>query len=716
MVTNQQRPFAYYLGNDNKLTPITSKGLFSAEQYGGYHGDILRDDENGYARAVIVSAWARNCVEMLAQKVSEIMRDAQVVDKRSGKVIENHPLKLGLEKTRREYRQDIFYEWEYNRKTYGENYIELVSAYPMPGYTMFGIPSCLRSVNPLAIEPYVNIFEGTIPYFVYEGKRLKSDCIVFDKTKNPVDDYRGLSPMATALDAVNVDMHIQRFTNSFYQNSAKPGIVFSIKTGATVTDTLWNRMLATIREQMMGVRNAFRPMMLDMPFDATVLPTPDLADQGLTVDQQKERIAAVFRVPVPLITFGDAKYQLSPEQRKSLYEETLIPECQHIAEIVDIEILPFFDPSGNARFELDLDKVHALIKDQQTENTMIKDRYHGGLITFNQMQEAQKLPVVDGGDFYLIPSGLQPMSIEQLRQLTTPKPAPALPALPASTPVQSSEPITVERDPLEQAIYNAREGGRIQDGKHATPEDELSAWRKAALNSNKGLRFVAYRVPQSIADSVRTGLQDAAEPDAIKAVFAGAFEKLAIKAIAATRLDFEGAFDTLLNAGRSSEIDRRTFSNRLRTLLRVYARKAYVDGLTDGGIEDGELDSDDESELSSYIASQSQYISAISAVLYKEDGVTDAQADVKAAMWFNKSIEPAYHKGLLSADKNGVYEWVYGDTEHCEDCNAMNGQKHRLKDFAKRGILPKAGILACNGFNCECNLVRSSGRMRGAWL
>ena len=46
----------------------------------------------------------------------------------------------------------------------------------------------------------------------------------------------------------------------------------------------------------------------------------------------------------------------------------------------------------------------------------------------------------------------------------------------------------------------------------------------------------------------------------------------------------------------------------------------------------------------------------------------------------------------------------------------MSGQKHRLKEYAAKGVMPKSDKLACHGFNCACLLVKTSGRSKGNWL
>jgi hypothetical protein len=179
-------------------------------------------------------------------------------------------------------------------------------------------------------------------------------------------------------------------------------------------------------------------------------------------------------------------------------------------------------------------------------------------------------------------------------------------------------------------------------------------------------------------------------------------------------LDFELAFEDLLKAGRANEVRRKNFGRDLMSLIETYTERAYRDGLRDGGIADEALDGEDMDTLNGYILENRQYVRGITDTLYEGSGITDAQAIERPGMWFNKSIYPAYTAGLMSAARNGYFEWVYGDTEHCRDCRRLNGQIHRLKDYTKSGWLPKASHLECGGFNCKCNLVpRMGAKARG---
>ena len=186
------------------------------------------------------------------------------------------------------------------------------------------------------------------------------------------------------------------------------------------------------------------------------------------------------------------------------------------------------------------------------------------------------------------------------------------------------------------------------------------------------------------------------------------------KDIQATRLEFEADAAALFDSAQADEVNRRRFGIILRDLIRKYGDKAFRDGLEAGGVTE-DMSAEDRTAYTTLLATQSAYVSSLGDALY-HDGAGVGDSATKASMWFNKSISPFYEAGRLSADANGMYEWVLGDAEHCTSCLAMSGQKHRLKDYVNKGITPKASVLECGGFLCACSLVKTTGRAKGGWL
>lgn len=53
------------------------------------------------------------------------------------------------------------------------------------------------------------------------------------------------------------------------------------------------------------------------------------------------------------------------------------------------------------------------------------------------------------------------------------------------------------------------------------------------------------------------------------------------------------------------------------------------------------------------------------------------------------------------------YKFVYGHTEHCDDCLRLNGQVHTAADWFASGLYPQSPMLTCRGFRCQCKLIQT---------
>lgn len=248
--------------------------------------------------------------------------------------------------------------------------------------------------------------------------------------------------------------------------------------------------------------------------------------------------------------------------------------------------------------------------------------------------------------------------------------------------------------------------------------DELSQWEKKIKNKGvkSALTFQNYLIRDEVADSLRTAL--AVEGVDTKAIFDAARATLNIKAIQATRLDFENAFEDLLKAALADDVSRRKFGAGLKQLIKVYGFKAFVDGLRDGGIDDDPSD-DEQAIIDEMVREQNEYVSGLGEAIYKDESVSDVMASGKPAMWFGKSVEPFYNKALTMANGNQLLEMTGDDgVKSCFQCSTLKGQRHRAKDWQAKKLWPKQDTenFDCGGFECVHQLTPCAGKARGNWL
>jgi hypothetical protein len=185
----------------------------------------------------------------------------------------------------------------------------------------------------------------------------------------------------------------------------------------------------------------------------------------------------------------------------------------------------------------------------------------------------------------------------------------------------------------------------------------------------------------------------------------------ATKAFSATSADFQTRFTDIVTRAVNKQIRRNQAENLLLGLLLSSGTKAYVDGLNDGGVTDEITDTDNQ-EIQNLTADAIDYLDPfLDSIANGEIAVEDVSA--RAEMWSNKTLTDYYTAGKASADDNGMYEWVLGETDHCDDCQRLSGQRHRFGRWYETGWLPQGQKISCRGYRCRCKLVKTSAPAQG---
>lgn len=96
--------------------------------------------------------------------------------------------------------------------------------------------------------------------------------------------------------------------------------------------------------------------------------------------------------------------------------------------------------------------------------------------------------------------------------------------------------------------------------------------------------------------------------------------------------------------------------------------------------------------------------------LRKEESDFFAWATEKADGYTN-ALKGVYNVGKLMAKPNQLLTWKYGETEHCDTCERLNGQRHKAAWYIARNYIPgKPGAaMECGGYRCQCGLYDANG-------
>lgn len=183
------------------------------------------------------------------------------------------------------------------------------------------------------------------------------------------------------------------------------------------------------------------------------------------------------------------------------------------------------------------------------------------------------------------------------------------------------------------------------------------------------------------------------------------------------------AFISDVQAAIEDGIDRVTtkagMASRVRGAIVRYGKKAFQDGLEDGGVDKDALDEDDLRTIADDNVADSVYVSNLANEVYSEAGLVGT-AQERAALWIS-SLNRFYYHGIDSADKNGMYKFVGDDgVENCRTCKALKGQVHRMKDWMRKQLVPGLDHdnFECGTWepNCAHYLEKTTDKAQGNWV
>lgn len=523
------------------------EGAFSETAFGTQIA--LSQSTFGWSAAYSVSTWVYRCIEVRKSAIHRMPHG--VYHKRTKEYWESHPLEIAFNRNK----QKLLKKIEQSQLLYGETFIEL----PQNEY---GFKSDLFWLNNNGMAVLIGV--GKIAGYSYtamqggQGQNFEPDEIAFMKTDNPFNDLRGMSPTEVIMDEVAIDKDVARVVRAYYANDTRVGLLLIPKRDMQPADSA--RFIEEWKKQNQGVNRAGKPILMPQDMSVERVQEPASLDDVDLRESTRREIAAAYGVPLSLAGgWDDAKYQSLPEQRKSFYEETIIPECDTIAEFINENILPYFDDTGEAEFRFDYISILALTEDAQKKNDIYSNRLVSGVVTRAEARAALGHPVRPTDHVYYIPAGVTVVP-EDEEALVTPTAnvvddtAQEQQAIPdTATPVQPPKPADKPAQlapPTERKQLPAPPQPKSIAPPQTTVDEELSAWEKKALNNGalKAISFTAYVLPRDVQDAVRAALKTAgkdANKAAIRALF-GAVKRGLAPVVSPVAFDYWKDFDGLM--------------------------------------------------------------------------------------------------------------------------------------------------------------------------
>jgi HK97 family phage portal protein len=317
-----------------------------------------------YSKNVIV----HRCVNLIAQSASHIpwivyhkgIKQKVKIDSHPAYLLLNHPCK---NKGGAEFFEQVIS----NKLLYGNSYILAIGPERLGVKEMHILNpdnvSCIVENNELVGYKY-SINNKAQIYGV--NKVTGESNLLHLKNYNPFSEFYGLSSIDAASLAIELHNKACEWNYSLLKNGARPSGALVIKESqGFMTEGQFDRLKEQLYENYKGANNSGKPMLLEGGIEWRDMSiNPRDMDFVESKNSAAREIALSFGVPPQLLGIaGDNTYSNMQEARLALWEETLLPLLDNLADSLTNFLSPKFKEDIIISF--DKDAISALAERRQ---------------------------------------------------------------------------------------------------------------------------------------------------------------------------------------------------------------------------------------------------------------------------------------------------------------------------------------------------------------
>jgi HK97 family phage portal protein len=268
------------------------------------------------------------------------------------------------------------------------------------------------------------------------------------KEFNPLDRWRGLSPLWSCAFAIDTLNQYARANKALLDNDVRPSGVLWTETN--LSDTSYARLKAQFEETYGGADNNGRPMLLEGGLR--------WQQQGLSPREMEfiagkrageQDVCKVLGVPGQMIGLDGSQTFANYEQaRAAFYEDTVVPTVNSAMAAITRWLGPRYGLKPGMTLTVDVEGVAAL-EPRRAERNRTIDLMQS--LTVNEKRASMGYQDVEDGDTLLIGSNLVPLSMAGADSLVPPNPIAAGAQAGLIPPAAEGEPGAAQIQPGEPA-------------------------------------------------------------------------------------------------------------------------------------------------------------------------------------------------------------------------------------------------------------------------
>lgn len=373
--------------------PETKNNLYDLQHF--LSSDYSASPINSYKQNVIV----HRCVNLLSQTASHVPWKIFHIENKKRVLSSFHPANRLLKNpSSNKGGADFFVEVIASKLLYGNSYILATGETNTAPKELFVLNSNNTDViieNGRAIAyRYIAAGKETI-YPINPISRISR--VLHLKNYHPTDPIYGMSCLDAASVSIEVHTRASKWNSALLQNGARPsGALMMRDPNSYLSDEQFERLQEQFYRKYTGADNVGRPLLLEGGLEWKEMSiSPKDMDFIESKNSAAREIALAFGVPPQLLGIsGDNTYSNMQEARLALWEETLIPLLDKIAD----SFSNWFSYLFNEEILVDFDRDAISALTEKRENMWSKISACN-FMTINEKRALVGLdPIIGGND------------------------------------------------------------------------------------------------------------------------------------------------------------------------------------------------------------------------------------------------------------------------------------------------------------------------------
>lgn len=349
-----------------------------------------------YLRNVIVY----RCVNLVAQSAGHV--PLTVSNYRSGTLTRDtaHPINNLLRHPNpRISGFSLIHELVSNKLLFGNAYLLLITAQGNSATELYCLSADQMSVDTKGgnILSYRYTCNGVAKIYKVDPITQQSK-ILHLRNYHPTDQIRGLSCVQAASRAIELHNKATEWNSNLLKNGARPSGALVVRdTNSYLTDEQFSRLQEQLNEKYLGSTNSGKPLLLEGGLDWKEMSiSPRDMDFIESKNSAAREIALAFGVPPQLLGInGDNTYSNMQEARLALWEETILPLLDYVADALSSWLSHWYNEK--LVIDFDRDAISALTQQRQELWNKLNN---ANFMTINEKRSLVGLKPVSHGDTF----------------------------------------------------------------------------------------------------------------------------------------------------------------------------------------------------------------------------------------------------------------------------------------------------------------------------